>query len=280
MRMFEYTSTHRHSRNPGNKTSTDIRSSYTDNESVSPLRLLHSEPLSNRHTCRRSLPHTGSGLFSLYAVMPANLWTGNANRGNLPSCSCVLRETVEAADPWLFLCGFGGTNRWTLWEESRQSWAMPKILPRSSHSGSLKGTDKTRSPIIGPGLWKSIPLLTWGAPPKRFHIPASTRSFWQKKNFNFRTVWTIDFTATIFLLSLSLLLSSFQSPTLDTLLLFYSVKTKQECFLLGLGVEWSSDVNFSILDHSNPIQGVYKTMSLNAVLKVSQAAASNVTKEF
>lgn len=182
MRMFEYTSTHRHSRNPGNKTSTDIRSSYTDNKSVSPLRLLHSEPLSNRHTCRRSLPHTGSGLFSLYAVMPANLWTGNANRGNLPSCSCVLRETVEAADPWLFLCGFGGTNRWTLWEEeTRQSWAMPKILPRSSHSGSLKGTDKTRSPIIGPGLWKSIPLLTWGAPPKRFHIPASTRSFWQKK---------------------------------------------------------------------------------------------------
>lgn len=30
--------------------------------------------------------------------MPVNLLTGTANRGNLPSCSCVLRETLETVE--------------------------------------------------------------------------------------------------------------------------------------------------------------------------------------
>ena len=48
-------------------------------------------------TCRQ-IPHTERGLFSLYVVMPVNLFTGTANMGNLPSCSCVLRGTLETAE--------------------------------------------------------------------------------------------------------------------------------------------------------------------------------------
>lgn len=66
--------------------------------SVHSDRLFLSEPLANRHTCGPILPHIERGLFSFYVVMPVNLLTGTANRGNLPSCSCVLRETLETAD--------------------------------------------------------------------------------------------------------------------------------------------------------------------------------------
>lgn len=122
-----------------------------------------------------------------------------------------------------------------------------------THSGSLKGTDKTRSTIIGRGLCKSILLLTWGAPPKRFHIPASTHDFWpKKKNLQFQNGMNYRFHS---LNSSPLLLSSLLSSTLDTLLLFYSVKEKHGCLLLGQrGMEWPLYVNFIILDHLNPIQ--------------------------
>lgn len=188
--------------------------------------------------------------------MPRNLLTGNANRGNLPSCSCVLRETLETGEtavPWLF-------PPWLWWQNSSLEGGdkldNAQIICHTivSHSHSLKGTDKTRSTVIGRGLWKSILLLTCGAPPKRFHIPASTHDFWPKKknNFNFRMVWTIDFTAPILLFSfcplssaLPLTYYSFLTPT----------KRKHGHPLLGQrGTEWHLYVNFIILGHSTLIQ--------------------------
>lgn len=118
--MCEYTSTRAAAVQPtslfGNKTQTYKAPavSYADTDSVSPLTLglFLSEPLANRHTRGQLLPHIKRGLFSLYVVMPVNLLTGTANRGNLPSCSCVLRETLESVEtansisltfsPWLW----------------------------------------------------------------------------------------------------------------------------------------------------------------------------------
>lgn len=180
-----------------------LSSTQTASLSVHSVRLFPSEPFANRHTCGQILPHIERGLFSLYVVMPVNLLTGTANRGNLPSCSCVLRETletVETADSisLTFSLWLRWQKSWPLREEEmRQSRAMPKILPHQSHSGPLKGTNKTHGTIIGPGLWKSILLLTWGASTKAISYSSFYTRFLTKKTFNFRTVWTIDFTATI-----------------------------------------------------------------------------------
>lgn len=166
---------------------TDMKSSYADNESASPLTDCSSlSHLSQRRHTQTTTTQRERIIFSLYCNASESL-NRKCQQGNLPSRSCVLRETlesVETAVPWLVLCCFGDRNHLPHWKEkTRQNWPLPRFffLPHHSHSGSLKGTDKTRSTIIGRGVWKSILLRTWGAPPKRFHIPASTHGFWQKK---------------------------------------------------------------------------------------------------
>lgn len=169
--------------------------------------------------------------------MLVNLLTGTANRGNLPSCSCVLRETLETVEisltlfsSWLWLqkqLGHSGMRRWG------RVRCFSITLPHQSRSSPLKRAagekkDKTCGTKIGPGLWKSILLLTWGASTKAISYFTIYTQFLRRKKerkkkknekktqpLNFRTVWTIDFTVTILTLSLPIsVLSLFHSPPL------------------------------------------------------------------
>lgn len=127
------------------------------------------------HAHTRAQTHEEKGLFSLHVVMLVNLLTGTANRGNLPSCSCVLRETLETVEisltlfsSWLWLqkqLGHSGMRRWG------RVRCFSITLPHQSRSSPLKRAagekkKKTCGTKIGPGLWKSILLLTWGASTK------------------------------------------------------------------------------------------------------------------
>lgn len=165
--------------------------------------------------------------------MLVNLLTGTANRGNLPSCSCVLRETLETVEISLTLF-----SSWLWWQKQlghsgRRRWGRVRCfsitLPHQSRSSPLKRAarkkkQKTCGTKIGPGLWKSILLLTWGASTKAISYFTIYTQFLRRKKknkkkktqpLNFRTVWTIDFTVTILTLSLPIsVLSLFHSPPL------------------------------------------------------------------
>lgn len=80
-----------------------------------------------------------------------------------------------------------------------------------------------------------------------FHLRHTVLTTTKKTPFNFRAVWTIDFTATILTLSPPPpVLLIFQSPGIDTQLLSHSVDSKQKCFVF--------DLNLIILVHSNASQ--------------------------
>lgn len=93
--------------------------------------------------------------------------------------------------PWFRRLNPQGTSE----EETRQSRARPKILSRQNEIGPLQGFSQTCGDIIGPGLWKSILLLTWGAFTKAISYSTFYTQFLPKKiqALNFRTVWAIDF---------------------------------------------------------------------------------------
>lgn len=94
------------------------------------------------HAHTRAQTHEEKGLFSLHVVMLVNLLTGTANRGNLPSCSCVLRETLETVEisltlfsSWLWLqkqLGHSGMRRWG------RVRCFSITLPHQSRSSPLK----------------------------------------------------------------------------------------------------------------------------------------------
>lgn len=163
--------------------------------------------------------------------MLVNLLTGTANRGNLPSCSCVLRETLETVEISLTLF-----SSWLWWQKKQLGHSgmrrrgrvrcFSTTLPHQSRSSPLKRAakkkkqKKTCGTKIGPGLWKSILLLTWGASTKAISYFTIYTQFLRRKKkktqpLNFRTVWTIDFAVTILTLSLpTSVLSLFHSPPL------------------------------------------------------------------
>lgn len=161
--------------------------------------------------------------------MLVNLLTGTANRGNLPSCSCVLRETLETVEisltlfsSWLWLqkqLGHSGMRRWG------RVRCFSITLPHQSRSSPLKraaGEKKTKLvvPKLDQVCGNQYCCLHEGPPLRLFHISPYIHSFWGERKkktqpLNFRTVWTIDFTVTILTLSLPIsVLSLFHSPPL------------------------------------------------------------------
>lgn len=161
--------------------------------------------------------------------MLVNLLTGTANRGNLPSCSCILRETLETVEisltlfsSWLWLqkqLGHSGMRRWG------RVRCFSITLPHQSRSSPLKraaGEKKTKLvvPKLDQVCGNQYCCLHEGPPLRLFHISPYIHSFWGERKkktqpLNFRTVWTIDFTVTILTLSLPIsVLSLFHSPPL------------------------------------------------------------------
>lgn len=161
--------------------------------------------------------------------MLVNLLTGTANRGNLPSCSCVLRETLETVEisltlfsSWLWLqkqLGHSGMRRWG------RVRCFSITLPHQSRSSPLKrAAGEKKKKLVVPKLdqvcGNQYCCLHEGPPLRLFHISPYIHSFWGERKkktqpLNFRTVWTIDFTVTILTLSLPIsVLSLFHSPPL------------------------------------------------------------------
>lgn len=196
--------------------------------------------------------HTKWEDYFLFMLHVVNLLTWTANRGNLPSCSCVLRETLETADCiTLTFSSVTEKSQPLRGKEMRQSQAKPKLFATTT-SHWLKDTDKK----LRYHLWATsleINTATYStsrASTKAISYSTFDTRFWQQQKktpFNFRAVWTIDFTATILTLSPPPpVLLIFQSPGIDTQLLSHSVDNKQKCFVF--------DLNLIILVHSNASQ--------------------------
>lgn len=186
--------------------------------------------------------------------MLVNLLTGTANRGNLPSCSCVLRETLETVEISLTLF-----SSWLWWQKQlghsgRRRWGRVRCfsitLPHQSRSSPLKRAarkknkkkKKTCGTKIGPGLWKSILLLTWGASTKAISYFTIYTQFLRRKKKNKKKPTTPQFQNSMnyrfhshdsYSFSAYFCPLSFPFPTFDVELLPPQLLLKGNCLLLG-----------------------------------------------
>lgn len=189
-----------------------------------------------------------------------NLLTGTANKGNLPSCSCVLGETAQSVENGRLrilhfpLCGHGDRDRGGGGGGGRRRWGLswtkfgPKFFWAPARV-TIRALTKACDTIIGPALWKSILLLTWGAPlPKPFHIPVSIHKFLNQRKkgkllqfqngMNYRFHSHDSYSSSASVRPPPPLFA--RSPSLPLTLLFqFLVEGKHECFCSAVSrVEW------------------------------------------
>lgn len=217
--------------------------------------------------------------------MLVNLLTGTANRGNLPSCSCVLRETLETVEISLTLF-----SSWLWWQKQlghsgRRRWGRVRCfsitLPHQSRSSPLKrAVEKKKKKLVVPKLdqvcGNQYCCLHEGPPLRLFHIPPYIHSFWGERKkktqpLNFRTVWTIDFTVTILTLSLPIsVLSLFHSPPL-TWNSFPPTSVKWKLFIIRLLATKRSLASHFYIFHISPKRNAFSIDNTNrSICKVKQ----------
>lgn len=161
--------------------------------------------------------------------MLVNLLTGTANRGNLPSCSCVLRETLETVEISLTLF-----SSWLWWQKQlghsgMRRWGRVRCfsitLPHQSRSSPLKRAagEKKKKKLVVPKLdqvcGNQYCCLHEGPPLRPFHISPYIHSFWgerkKKHNPSISEQYELSISQSRFLLSLPIsVLSLFHSPPL------------------------------------------------------------------